>query len=142
MKNKGKKFNKIFSKLYFLTILTIIIISAIIGYKVNIKKEASVSASKSLQGSSIAKIEDNQTNNEVVTMQPRTVDPNDEIIYLSDIDYIDIDRKTKDNTSYTGWGSIQKNKNAEGNTIRLKREGEIISYSKGMGIHANRTINI
>ena len=140
MKTKKAKNRKKFLKLYFLVIVIVIMLSVIIGYEVNSKKSTNVATSVNLQGSSTATIDNN--NIEAIETQPKVVNPSDEIIYLSDIDYIDIDRTTKDNTSYTGWGSIQKNKNVEGNTIRLKREGEIISYSKGMGIHANRTINI
>ena len=140
MKTKKAKNRKKFLKLYFFVIVIVIMLSVIIGYEVNSKKSTNVATSVNLQGSSTATIDNN--NIEAIETQPKVVNPSDEIIYLSDIDYIDIDRTTKDNTSYTGWGSIQKNKNVEGNTIRLKREGEIISYSKGMGIHANRTINI
>lgn len=53
-------------------------------------------------------------------------------LYLSDIEYTDINGYT----SYTGWNNIQKDKNPDGNTIKIRKDGEIVSYPKGMGFHA------
>jgi len=54
-------------------------------------------------------------------------------IYLSDMDYI-----TANNWSYNGWAghSIQKDKNPDGGIIKLKVNGVVRSFIKGMGLHA------
>lgn len=56
-----------------------------------------------------------------------------EFIYLSDLDYI-----TANNWSYNGWSGhdIQKDKNPEGGTIRVKIDGQEKMYLKGLGVHA------
>ena len=59
---------------------------------------------------------------------------NDDVIYMSDLDYI-----TDNNWSYNGWSghSIQKDKNPEGNTISLLVNSKKNIFIKGMGVHAN-----
>lgn len=54
-------------------------------------------------------------------------------VYLSDLDYI-----TANNWSYNGWSGheIQKDKNPEGDTIRVKIDGQQKMYLKGIGVHA------
>ena len=56
-----------------------------------------------------------------------------EQIYLSDIEY---DR----NKSSAGWGSIKKDTNPNGGTIKLLVDGEAIEFKKGMGAHATSTL--
>ncbi|QOS79680.1 NPCBM/NEW2 domain-containing protein [Paenibacillus sp. JNUCC31] len=47
--------------------------------------------------------------------------------YLSDIDWF---------SATTGWGTIQKDRNADGNTLKLNDK----TYTKGLGTHANSEI--
>ncbi len=56
-----------------------------------------------------------------------------EYVYLSDLEYI-----TANNWSYNGWAghTIQKDKNPEGGEIKLKVDGQIRTYLKGLGVHA------
>lgn len=56
-----------------------------------------------------------------------------EFVYLSDLDYI-----TDNNWSYNGWSghAIQKDKNPEGDTIRVRIDGQTKMYLKGLGVHA------
>jgi len=56
-----------------------------------------------------------------------------EYVFLSDLEYI-----TDNNWSYNGWANhtIGLDKNQELNTIKLRTNGEIRSYSKGVSIHA------
>lgn len=49
-------------------------------------------------------------------------------VYLSDMNY--------DKSSYTGWGTIKKDKEAEGIPISLVGEDGIAVFEKGMGVHA------
>ena len=54
-------------------------------------------------------------------------------IFLSDLDYI-----IENNWSYNGWSghTIQKDKNQDGGVLGLIVDGEKITYSKGISVHA------
>lgn len=86
---------------------------------------------------SINKEELQQSNISVVTKETaRTTTQTaetKEFVYLSDLDYI-----TANNWSYNGWSghAIQKDKNPEGGTIRVKIDGQEKLFLKGMGLHA------
>ena len=57
----------------------------------------------------------------------------EEVVYLSDLNYI-----TTNNWSYNGWSghSITKDKNQENGPIKLKIDGEVCTFAKGVAIHA------
>lgn len=52
--------------------------------------------------------------------------------YISDLEYI-----TENNWSYSGYGSLMKDKNTSGGTISLLVDGTRVYFSKGMGAHAS-----
>lgn len=54
-------------------------------------------------------------------------------LYLSDIEY--------DTTlSSAGWGSIKKDVNVDGRTIKLIVDGKVVEFKKGMAAHATSTL--
>ncbi len=53
-------------------------------------------------------------------------------VYLSDLEY--------DPSSYSGWGSIQKDTNLDGNPLKLLVGGAEKAFSKGIGTHATSEI--
>ncbi len=55
----------------------------------------------------------------------------EDFVYLSDLDYIE-----DNNWSYTGYGSLKKDKNIEDGVISLIVNGTKKIFVKGMGIHA------
>lgn len=57
----------------------------------------------------------------------------DNSVYLSDIDY-------DTNLSYTKWKNIMRDTNSNGNSIQLKIDGEVVTFTKGMGAHATSEI--
>ena len=50
------------------------------------------------------------------------------VMALSDVDY--------ESNSSTGWGEIMRNRSVGGNTLRLKKGAEVVTYETGLGIHA------
>ena len=56
---------------------------------------------------------------------------------VSESDYIS-DLTAKSAT--TGWGTIRPDKSINNGKIGLTREGEIVTYSKGVGVHANSEV--
>lgn len=119
MKKKKQQVNK---KIVIFAVAIIVIIFAIC-FSTNITK----SMNKGLLEQSNTSIVAEQTNRAAKATEPK------EFVYLSDLDYI-----TANNWSYNGWNghSIQKDKNPDGATIRLKIDGANKIYVKGMGVHA------
>lgn len=119
MKKKKQQVNK---KIVIFAVAIIVIIFAIC-FSTNITK----SMNKGVLEQSNTSIVAEQTNRAAKATEPK------EFVYLSDLDYI-----TANNWSYNGWNghSIQKDKNPDGATIRLKIDGANKIYVKGMGVHA------
>lgn len=69
--------------------------------------------------------------NDIETTETTETTEQKNYYYLSDLNYI-----TENNWSYAGYGNIQKDKNISGGTISLLIDGEGVSFSKGMGVHA------
>lgn len=51
--------------------------------------------------------------------------------YLSDMDWV---------SATVGWSTIKKDKSIDGNTLSANNNGTTVTYSKGIGTHANSTI--
>ena len=71
------------------------------------------------------------TNNKNVFSYNSTDTEQEDFVYLSDLDYIE-----DNNWSYTGYGSLKKDKNIEDGVISLIVNGTKKIFVKGMGIHA------
>ena len=113
--NTGKRFSK-FSKtrkkyitLYLLVALIVVI--AIVNYNVKVQGKTSSVKTTSLQSETVAKVSEEKK-------KTREVSTDGQYIYLSDMNYT--------SQSKTGWGNIQRDKNSDGKTIQLRKEGEIV----------------
>ena len=128
MREKGKKVrNK--KVIYLVIILIVTMFISIFGCKVFAGITNFVTTSIIPKESHMSALSESQIDAKANEPQEKEVLTDKDYIYLSDMEYTV--------QSKTGWGKIQKHKNSDGNTIKLRKEGEIVSYPKGMGFHAN-----
>ncbi len=129
MRGKRHKNEKRISKVYLLAISTITILISIFGYKVTVGKENSKAMQTNLKESYMSALSNSEINTEIDDTKQKTISTDGDYIYLSDMEYTP--------QSSTGWRNIQKDKNPDERTIQLRKGGELVSYAKGMGFHAN-----